>query len=394
MLDLTAPHFIRCVKPNAALVSDSYDGVYVMRQLEQMGMVHVVRARKQGYAHRYPFDRFISRYGYLKDGLVEDAATCAAYFERHLGTRSPPPGDRASTVALLATLASAGQFDSSGWAVGTGKLFMKAAQQQQLEVAREAYLRRVITEQLRAAIAARDFDKLDKAVAAAVEMRLGGELVSEAQRMLSLLRAQREAESRLKEAILARDVARLESAVANAAQVSLGGDVIAEAQRLLALLRAQQSAATALSSALHSNDADRLRHALEQARQSGLNTGLVQEAQRRLDGLQKGSQIEAELREATAGTNLLHLSNVLNQAEEIGMSGEAIKAAHRQLAALQESAQLNSQLQQAMGARDAVALKALIARAPSLQCAPSDELRQTLDASRAMLAEIEARSME
>ena len=31
-------------------------------------MVHVVRARKQGFAHRYPFDKFTSRYGYmLKD---------------------------------------------------------------------------------------------------------------------------------------------------------------------------------------------------------------------------------------------------------------------------------------------------------------------------------------
>ena len=41
----------------------------------EMGMVHVVRARKQGFAHRYPFDRFVSRYGYLLKGReVTDAA--------------------------------------------------------------------------------------------------------------------------------------------------------------------------------------------------------------------------------------------------------------------------------------------------------------------------------
>ena len=53
---------VRCVKPNARLVSDSLDGAYVMRQLREMGMVHVVRARKQGFAHRYPFAKFMQRH--------------------------------------------------------------------------------------------------------------------------------------------------------------------------------------------------------------------------------------------------------------------------------------------------------------------------------------------
>ena len=49
----TSPHFIRCVKPNSELVDAKFDGVFIMRQLLQMGMVHVVRARKEGFAHRY-----------------------------------------------------------------------------------------------------------------------------------------------------------------------------------------------------------------------------------------------------------------------------------------------------------------------------------------------------
>lgn len=42
-----------------------------------MGMVHVVKARKQGYAHRYAFDRFVSQYGYLLEGAKATAADIA-----------------------------------------------------------------------------------------------------------------------------------------------------------------------------------------------------------------------------------------------------------------------------------------------------------------------------
>jgi myosin heavy subunit len=68
VLATTTPHFVRCVKPNFQQAANELDGAYVMRQLKEMGMVHVVRARKQGFAHRYPFARFLERYGYLLKG--------------------------------------------------------------------------------------------------------------------------------------------------------------------------------------------------------------------------------------------------------------------------------------------------------------------------------------
>lgn len=43
MLSTCTPHFVRCVKPNYALEPDCFDGAYAMRQLQQMGMVHVVK---------------------------------------------------------------------------------------------------------------------------------------------------------------------------------------------------------------------------------------------------------------------------------------------------------------------------------------------------------------
>jgi len=389
MLDATAPHFIRTVKPNAALVSDQFDGAFVMRQLNQMGMVHVVRARKQGYAHRYSFSHFLSRYGYLKDGLELKPGDTSSLFEKHLGSASPAPGERTDCVALIAALVGSKQFERDGWAVGTGKIFMKAAQQQQLEVAREAFMRRVITEQLQRAVKEQDLELLDKAVAAAVEIRLQSPLVQEAQRLHALLKAQREAAQKLQEAIELRDVGRLESALRNAAQVKLSGELLDKGERLLAQLRAQHKASEALTAALHSNKSDALSAALEQAKQSGLNTALVQEAQRRLDTLLREREIEVALVEASRGSNLQQLVHLLAQAEEIGMATEGVRNAQRQKAQLKEAAQLQAQLQDALATRDADAVRELLQRASKLQCPPPDELRSELDKARSVLHSLE-----
>jgi myosin heavy subunit len=121
----------------------------VLQQLQMMGMIHVVHARKMGYAHRYPFERFRARYDYLGKGLERpSAAACAPYYSRHLGAAGAPDGERRECATLLAAMALSGQLEEDGWAVGISKILLKAPQQQQLEVAREAHLRRMVGAQL------------------------------------------------------------------------------------------------------------------------------------------------------------------------------------------------------------------------------------------------------
>jgi len=121
----------------------------VLQQLQMMGMIHVVHARKMGYAHRYPFERFRARYDYLWKGLERpSAAACAPYYSRHLGAAGAPDGERRECATLLAAMALSGQLEEDGWAVGISKILLKAPQQQQLEVAREAHLRRMVGAQL------------------------------------------------------------------------------------------------------------------------------------------------------------------------------------------------------------------------------------------------------
>ena len=119
MLHATSPHFIRCVKPNFRQAAGAFDGAYVLQQLQMMGMIHVVHARKLGYAHRFPFERFRGRYDYLWRGIERpSAAACAPYYSRHLGAVGAPDGERKECVTLLAAMALSGQLDEQGWAVG------------------------------------------------------------------------------------------------------------------------------------------------------------------------------------------------------------------------------------------------------------------------------------
>ena len=232
VLQRTTPHFVRCVKPNFDLKPNQLDGANVMRQLREMGMVHVVRARKMGFAHRYTFERFLSRYGYLLKNRQLDEGACAPFYTKHLGTPSPATGDRKQCVTLLATKVGDGVLDADGWAVGTGKVFLKEAQQQQLEVAREAYLLEVVTEQLRAAVEQREIPPLESAIALAIEVKLSSPLLAEAQQLLKKLQDQQRAMVRLEEAMRARDVGTLEAALVEAHRVELANAMVTQAQQL------------------------------------------------------------------------------------------------------------------------------------------------------------------
>ncbi len=56
------------------------------------GMVSVVRARKQGFAHRYTFERFTARYAYLIKGREAPDAVCTPAYLEHLKVATPPAG--------------------------------------------------------------------------------------------------------------------------------------------------------------------------------------------------------------------------------------------------------------------------------------------------------------
>lgn len=69
-LSLTAPHFIRCLKPNETKQKDNFDTTVVMNQLQKNGLLQAIEIRSRGFDHRATFRHFFVRYRCLL-GLEE-----------------------------------------------------------------------------------------------------------------------------------------------------------------------------------------------------------------------------------------------------------------------------------------------------------------------------------
>jgi len=64
-IDLTSPHYIRCLKPNDKLVPDLFDPVVIAEQLRCGGILEAVRVSRAGYTQHYPHLDFVRRYKIL-----------------------------------------------------------------------------------------------------------------------------------------------------------------------------------------------------------------------------------------------------------------------------------------------------------------------------------------
>eukprot|EP00957_Ditylum_brightwellii_P144474 11005106-Ditylum_brightwellii.AAC.1 len=64
-IELTSPHYVRCLKPNDELVPDKFDHFSISNQLRCAGVLEAVRVSRVGYPQRYVHSMFIQRYRVL-----------------------------------------------------------------------------------------------------------------------------------------------------------------------------------------------------------------------------------------------------------------------------------------------------------------------------------------
>jgi myosin-5 len=64
-IDATYPHYVRCIKPNAALVHSEYDSAMVAQQLRCGGILQAVSVTRDGFTLHYSHEDFLQRYQVL-----------------------------------------------------------------------------------------------------------------------------------------------------------------------------------------------------------------------------------------------------------------------------------------------------------------------------------------
>ncbi|CAM9911573.1 unnamed protein product [Pylaiella littoralis] len=79
VVNLTHPHYVRCIKPNDQLVPAKFNYVRIAEQLRNAGVLEVVRVARAGFPVRLGVHEFVERYALLGARVVEVAYRRAAH---------------------------------------------------------------------------------------------------------------------------------------------------------------------------------------------------------------------------------------------------------------------------------------------------------------------------
>jgi myosin heavy subunit len=120
VLQGTTPWYARCIKPNMKKKANDYDEKLVLDQLRYLGMLDIIRIRKEGFPIHMIFSDFVARYRCLEKN------------------RFALPKDEKEAVRCLIR---SKKIPETEWQIGKNKVFLRKSVHEPLEDARN----RVIT---------------------------------------------------------------------------------------------------------------------------------------------------------------------------------------------------------------------------------------------------------
>ena len=323
-LNLTYPHFVRCMKSNDKKSGNIFSSGRMQDQLRYAGLVEVCRIRKLGYPVRLPFEDFYNRF------------KCCALTSPTLDSQ-------------LAFLEKEGILIQGEWAKGKSRVFMRSLQSFQLEIHRESALttvaimvqacaRRYVTQLLfkryreiisnvQSSIAIRT----DRAIKDALQMvpelpYLGAHLpvIKDARKLLARIIDENRVLVTLKSAVESQEQNRLDDALA--AADALGDpftddivQLVAEVKELIRRIAELNAAKTRLLAAISAREIGALGSAIEQARKVDYKGAEINQA------ITLKTRVEAEeaaviaLAHAIDSNELSNLSSAITKAQDLGL---------------------------------------------------------------------------
>lgn len=126
LLHTTNPWYVRCIKPNTSKTADLYDEDQVMTQLKYLGMLDIIRIRREGFPVHFTFDSFTIRY------------RCLLRSSSLISCLKNGPGCSDPCIKILSTFA----VSKMDWQVGKTRIFLRSNVYEPLEERRTFVLNR------------------------------------------------------------------------------------------------------------------------------------------------------------------------------------------------------------------------------------------------------------
>lgn len=116
LLHSTNPWYVRCIKPNMIKAANFYDEQQVQTQLQYLGMLDIIRIRREGFPIHFPINQFVIRYRCLVLKTV-----------KYLGNQS----EAAAKILIALKMAK------PEWQIGKNKVFLRVTVHEPLEEQRK-----------------------------------------------------------------------------------------------------------------------------------------------------------------------------------------------------------------------------------------------------------------
>jgi myosin heavy subunit len=320
-LNSTFPHFVRCMKSNDLKAGNVFTSSRMQDQLRYAGLVEVCRIRKLGYPVRRPFLEFYKRYRCIE--------------------LTAPDLD-----SLIAVLVKRKVLKNQEWAKGHTRVFMRAPQSQELELAREAslvniailfqknarrmvaakkykYFKKIIND-IHSAITKREENELKSVIDLSFELPWNGthlKVVQKAKMLLIRIQEEKRVVQLLDHAISIRDINALKSALTVHSQMSPPFDtpLATEAKKLLVRLEEELILKTELIKAIAARERGKLVELLARAEKLQSDCNEVHQARALVARLDKEAELLVKLKDAMARESLDDLNALFSEFKSFGM---------------------------------------------------------------------------